>query len=771
MRLAVRTTITAIVGLSLLLAAALSAAAVYLADLEWRQSQAIVDDFEVAIEANGLAQDVQKTAAQVMAVLLAEDAAAARDRSIELQRDLRKVAESRTSLLSRVGAAMSASDKARLSLRIDEFIAYQADTAKLCLELSPKAAIIQANDRATVVNRQNMLADVQRLSQDMLVNAAAMRTSWTIGRRVRLAMQQTVPAATVAIGALVAIMLLRRRNATRQKRRYDVAMNNMPLGICMADENGVLTIVNDRLPAFFGIETDLSGQSIRRLAEEIAASAKLVDQDRAAFMTQFGRLFEAPFPTPFVAELGERQFEIRCHQMDDGGRLIVIDDVTAARRASQKIERLAMFDALTGLSNRFHFRDQLAASIEMCGNGKRTFSLLILDLDAFKEVNDSLGHPAGDRLLCQVADRLKATVGEAGLVARFGGDEFGVILAPTVAPSELDGVCHRLIAAISAPYQIDRHSVVIGASIGTASFPRDAATAEAIVKCADIALYRSKSLGRCCFRHFDLSMQVEAMQRRQIECDLRAAIVKNELELFYQPIVDVRDNRVHTFEALLRWRHPTRGLISPDAFIPIAEETGLIVEIGEWVVERACRDATVWPDDIRVAVNFSPVQFRRCDVVALIARTLAAAGLAPDRLEVEVTEAILIRDAEATCVVFDDLRRLGVRLCLDDFGSGYSSLSYLNKFPFDKIKIDRAFVSDMHNPKSLAVITAITQLAERLNLSLVVEGVESEEQLAILTNRGIHHIQGYLFSRPRPFAELLPVAASACAAPTTGKAA
>ena len=306
----------------------------------------------------------------------------------------------------------------------------------------------------------------------------------------------------------------------------------------------------------------------------------------------------------FTAALGERIFEIRCDEMDEGERLIVIEDVTAARRAAHRIEHLAMFDALTGLPNRAQFNDRLASLIRKCGERGVVFSILSVDLDAFKNVNDTLGHPTGDKLLRLVATRLVAGVREGDLVARFGGDEFVVILAPGPEPRQLEAVCERLIAALSASYDIDGHGVVIGASVGSASFPRDAMTAEALIKSADLALYHAKALGRRCFRRFDMAMQEEANRRRQIETDLRVAIANDELELFYQPIVDSRTRCVNTFEALLRWRHPTRGLISPGLFVPIAEDTGLIVEIGEWALERACRAAATWPSHIRVAVNF-----------------------------------------------------------------------------------------------------------------------------------------------------------------------
>jgi len=769
MRLPVPTKVAVVLGASILISAALSAFASYLGHLERRQTEVIADHYDVALAANALVEDVQKAVAQVMAIMVADDAQAARKKSVALQDDLQDVARRRTDLLAKIGDRMPAAEKSRLSLRIDEFIAYQADTAKLCLELSPRAAIIQANDEATVLNRQRMVSDVRRLSQRMLASVEVARKDAEVGQKIRLGMLQVVPASVVIVGGLVAVASMRRRDAKLQKRRYDVALNNMPLGVCMVDENGLLTVVSDRLATLFGIGSELNGLTVRQLAEEIALATNLAGAERDAFVTRFGRFYHSAMAEPFIAALGERLFEIRFHKMEDGGHLIVIDDVTAARAASQKIERMAMYDCLTGLSNRVRYREQLALTVRECSHYGWSFAILCIDLDAFKEVNDTLGHPMGDKLLCEVADRLTAAVEDDGLVARLGGDEFVVMLAPTRERYDLDPICARLIAAISAPYAIEGHTIAIGASIGAATFPRDALTAESLVKCADLALYRAKGLGRSCYRHFDASMQAEANLRRQIETDLRTAVANGELELFYQPIVDVRTRRANTFEALLRWRHPRRGLISPSVFIPVAEESGLIVEIGAWALDRACRDAAAWPDDMRVAVNVSPVQFRRSDVVALVAQALAVSGLAPERLEVEVTEAILIRDAEATRLVFEHLRRMGVRLALDDFGSGYSSLGYLNKFPFNKIKIDRAFVDDLKNAKSLAVIMAVVQLAERLNLSLVVEGVETEEQLAILRERGIHNVQGFLFSPPRPLAEIAqmlrePVASQSCRA-------
>jgi diguanylate cyclase (GGDEF)-like protein len=754
MRIGLHARIIITLTASLVSAALLWALASTLGEIEQQQTGSIAAAYEVALEADALARDVQGAVAQELAVIVADDVQSARAKSIRLQEDLREVARRRSALLAKIGAGMTDFDKIQLSLRIDEFIAYQADTARLCLQVSPKAAMIQANDEATVANREKMLADVYRLSRQMLASVGTTRAAAEGARRLRVFMLKTVPAAVIIIGGLVAVALLRRRRARQQKKRYDVALNNMPQGICMSDRNGVVTVANRRLGQMFDLGAEPSGLTVRRLAERIAAASRLTGDENIAFVENLSSHFSAQDSTVFTAALGERIFEIRCDGMDEGERLIVIDDVTAARRDARKIERLAMFDALTGLPNRAQFNDRLAALIRKCGERGAAFSILSIDLDAFKTVNDTLGHPAGDKLLRAVAERLGGAVREDDLVARFGGDEFVILLAPGAEPRDINAVCERLIARVSAPYEIDGHAVVIGASVGAASFPRDAVTAEALVKSSDLALYHAKALGRRCFRRFDLAMQEEANRKRQIETDLRSAIANDELELFYQPIVDSRTRCANTFEALLRWRHPAHGLISPSHFIPIAEDTGLIVEIGEWALKRACRDAASWPAHIRVAVNFSPVQFRRGNVPAAVTRALMKAGLRPDRLEVEVTEAILIRDVDATLAVFRQLADMGVRLSLDDFGTGYSSLSYISRFPFHKIKIDRAFVEDLTDPTSLAIISAVRHLAENINLSLVVEGVETDEQLAVLSARGVHNIQGFLFSPPRPHAEI-----------------
>jgi len=548
--------------------------------------------------------------------------------------------------------------------------------------------------------------------------------------------------------------LLSGREARIQKERFDTALNNMSHGLCMVDAKGVLCVVNSRFSALFDIEENLVGRSTRELARKITKAKRLSRLEALAFIAGFERHINKTHTGIFTAMLGERIFDFRCDPMEDGGFVVVVDDVTEPRIASRKIEHMAMFDALTGLANRIQFRNRIQTAIEQMDGRSSEFAVLYIDLDLFKEVNDTLGHPIGDKLLQAVSKRLLASMRDLDLVARFGGDEFLILHDSSSADVDLDRVCERLIATVSAPFVIDDNTIVIGASIGTATAPRDGRSADDIIKNADMALYHAKANGRGCFRHFDPTMDEKAQRKRRIEADLRNAVAHGELELFYQPIVDIRTGRINTFEALLRWRHPTHGLISPTLFIPLAEESGLIVEIGEWALERACQDAMSWPEEIRVAVNFSPVQFRRCNIVDMLLRELSKSGLPANRLEVEVTETIVLQDTEATLRVFQELADFGVRLALDDFGTGYSSLSYLNRFPFHKVKIDRAFIKDLRDPKSLAVISAVMHLARELDLSLVVEGVETNDQLRILSSCGVQEMQGFLFSAPRPLAEI-----------------
>ncbi len=445
--------------------------------------------------------------------------------------------------------------------------------------------------------------------------------------------------------------------------------------------------------------------------------------------------------------------------------LVAIVDVTERKQAEARIAYMAHHDALTGLPNRVLFHERLAdalARVRRAG-GWSGLAVHCLDLDHFKSVNDTLGHPVGDQLLKAVAERLGACVGEEALVARLGGDEFAVIQPLAAGPNAAGELASRLIAVVAAPYEVQGHEVVIGASIGIALAPDDGDTADALLRNADMALYRAKAEGRGTSHFFEPEMDRRIQARRSLELDLRKAFVAGEFELFYQPLVNLGSNAVTGFEALLRWHHPERGMISPAEFIPLAEEIGLIVPLGEWVLRQACSQAATWPGEIKVAVNLSPAQFRSRGVVQAVMSALAHSRLAPERLELEITETVLLGETDANLATLHRLREIGARISMDDFGTGYSSLSYLRSFPFDKIKIDRSFVRELaERPDCVAIVRAVTGLGASLGIATTAEGVETREQLERLRREGCTEVQGFLFSPPRPAGEI------ACLMPERG---
>jgi diguanylate cyclase (GGDEF)-like protein len=380
---------------------------------------------------------------------------------------------------------------------------------------------------------------------------------------------------------------------------------------------------------------------------------------------------------------------------------------------------------------------------------------MCLDLDNFKQVNDTMGHPVGDGLLVAVADRLSACVREVDTVARLGGDEFAIIQLGARQPDDAEVLAARIVAAFLQPFEVGGHQIMTGVSIGVAVAPGDGASYETLMRDADIALYLAKTEGGGRVRFFEAEMDSRIHIRRLLELDLQVAISRKEFELYYQPLVSLITDKIIGFEALLRWHHPVRGLVSPMDFIPVAEETGMIVTIGEWVLHTACFEAENWPDDITVAVNLSPVQFKKGDLVGTVQAALAASGLRPDRLELEITESVFLRDTVGTLTALRQLRAMGIGVALDDFGTGYSSLSYLHSFPFSKIKIDQSFVRDlMTNHESMSIVRAVTGLGKSLGIKTIAEGVETREQLDKLRDKGCDEVQGYFFSRPRPASEV-----------------
>ena len=439
---------------------------------------------------------------------------------------------------------------------------------------------------------------------------------------------------------------------------------------------------------------------------------------------------------------------------DDHGRFLgfrgIGADLTQQRRSEDEINRLARYDSLTGLPNRMMMRRTLEETLQTIRNGSTGCALFLIDLDRFKNVNDTLGHPVGDALLKQVAQRLTTVIGERGQIGRLGGDEFEAVLPGVDDQGVLAQLASRLIQQVSMPYTIDGHTVAIGASVGIAIVPAEGSGVDALVRNADLALYSSKAAGRGTFCFFAPEMHEEAQDRQTLENDLRKAVSNGELRLLYQPVVNAKTEELAGFEALVRWHHPTRGVISPTVFVPLAEESGLILQLGEWVLRTACHEAAAWPENIRVAVNLSPIQFTEPNLPQIVISALAAAQLPPRRLELEITEGVFLVESESTDDRFAQLKQIGVRLALDDFGTGYSSLGYLKKAPFDKIKIDQSFVrgAATQGSRNSAIIRAIVSLAESLGMDTTAEGAETHDELTMIRELGCSHIQGYIFGRP-----------------------
>jgi diguanylate cyclase (GGDEF)-like protein len=436
--------------------------------------------------------------------------------------------------------------------------------------------------------------------------------------------------------------------------------------------------------------------------------------------------------------------------MAGGGAVVLLEDITERRNAEARITHLARYDELTALPNRVNFRDEIERLLAVPHDADQSSALLFIDLDQFKQVNDTLGHPCGDQLLCAVADRLRAMLRPEDFVARFGGDEFVVFQQNIQSAEEAASLARRIVDHLSERYQIENHLVEIGASVGIAMTLPDV-SADTLLKNADMALYRAKADGRgtFCFFRDEMAQTVEA--RRILELDLRKALANEEFELFYQPLVNLKSGRISTCEALLRWNHPVRGTVSPVDIIPIAEDMGLIVDLGRWILRKACMECMKWPESVSVAVNFSPQQFHQRDVLSEVRYALEVSGLPADRLEIEITESALLRNTQSTHDVLSQLRTIGVRISLDDFGTGYSSLSYLNNFPLQKVKIDRSFLEGIDTDRPLTLLRGVARLSADLGMSVVVEGIETNEQLELISAGGtVTEAQGYLFSRPVP---------------------
>jgi diguanylate cyclase (GGDEF)-like protein len=568
----------------------------------------------------------------------------------------------------------------------------------------------------------------------------------------------TAVAAVAVLGlSLLAAMIDRRAKGElhSQKILLDNALANMSQGLCMFDTNGRILLFNQRYVDLM----DRSGMPLQgRLLVDVLRELKAVgewDGDPDEFFADV--LADASAGRTVIKTLGRngRSLRVVDQPMKDGGWVATFEDITEWQAAQEQISHMARHDALTNLPNRTLFREQLEKALRLARRSDQ-LAVLCLDLDHFKDINDSLGHPVGDVLLKEVAQRLGECITEHDTVARLGGDEFAIVqFCSDCDPSAVASLASHVVEKVSAPYEIAGHQLVIGVSIGISLAPEDGKNPDELLKKADLALYRAKEDGRGTYRFFETGMDARAQARRLLELDLRAALKRGEFEVYYQPIRDVAKDVVVSFEALARWNHSLRGMISPANFIPLAEETGLIVPIGEWVLRQACTDAAGWSQDVGVAVNLSPVQFKNPNLVSTVKEALRASGLPAHRLELEITESVLLQNSEATLSVLHELRGFGVRISLDDFGTGYSSLSYLRSFPFDKIKIDRSFVTELATrDDSMAIVRAVTGLGKSLGIVTTAEGVETDAQFDLLRREGCTQAQGYLFSRPRPAADV-----------------
>ena len=540
--------------------------------------------------------------------------------------------------------------------------------------------------------------------------------------------------------------------------QFDTAINNMSQGLCFFDAAHRLIVCNERYVDMYDLPRDRIGPGtplteIVDLRFEVGSFPAMSREEYLHWRTKVAISAE---PTDSIVELRNgHTFKIRHRPMPDGGWVATHEDITEQRRSEVKIEYMAHHDSLTDLANRVLLNERLERALGSRIHREQMVAVHHLDLDQFKAVNDTFGHPAGDKLLKIVADRLRGIVRETDTIARMGGDEFVIVQAPIADPADATALAQRIIGLISEPFDIDGHQAVIGASIGIAVGPGDGLRPDKLLRNADLALYRAKGDGRGTFRFFEPAMDLQMQTRRIMERDLRKALPAGEFELYYQPVVNLASNEISGFEALIRWNHPEKGLIAPAAFIPLAEEIGFIVPMGEWVIRQACATAAQWPGDLHVAVNISAAQFRGPGLMQVIVGALAASGLHPTRLEIEITETVLLQNRETTLAILHQLRALGIRIAMDDFGTGYSSLTYLQCFPFDKIKIDRSFVKDItENTGSLNIVRAVAALANGMGMTATAEGVETREQLDRITSEGCTEMQGYLFSRPLPAQEI-----------------
>jgi diguanylate cyclase (GGDEF)-like protein len=610
--------------------------------------------------------------------------------------------------------------------------------------------------RKSAVDGQDRLGSVRQLDNFPIVIVATTSVSaaladWRDQTRLLIAV------ASLLVLVIAVMLFLIIRQLSLQHHRLDIAVNNMTQSLLLFDSSNRLIVCNQRYIELFGLSPDIvkPGCSFRDLIEHRKQTGSFsgdVDEHCSSVLrnAKLGKLTRNITENP-----DGRSIQVVNQPLAEGGWVTTLEDITERRRAEERNEHLAHYDALTGLPNRVLFQQQLEEALARINPGEQ-LAVLYIDIDEFKRVNDSLGHRIGDELLKSVAKSLSDCLDETDLIARLAGDEFVVVHTAVKDPGDATALVKRIYQSIHQPYECLGHLVTTDASIGIAFASQDdGIDLEQLLKNADLAMYSAKAAGRRTWRFFEPEMNARMKARHLLEIDLRQAIIEGGFEVYYQPVVDLRSNQISGCEALLRWRHPERGMVSPAEFIPVAEETGLINRLGEWVLKTACAEAATWPDNVRLAVNVSPVQFGTDTLVLKIVAALAASGLSARRLELEITEAVLIRDDEAALAILHQLRAVGVRIALDDFGTGYSSLSYLQRFPFDKIKIDRCFVADIEGSGgSSSIVQAVVNIAAARHMTTTAEGVETEQQKASLRALGCTEMQGFLFSPAIPAAAI-----------------
>jgi len=541
------------------------------------------------------------------------------------------------------------------------------------------------------------------------------------------------------------------KKLAEKNRLFNAALDNMTQGLCMFDGNKRLLVCNELYIQMYELSPHLSrpGTPFRSIIEHRIDRGIFAGSDPEEYIQErFAAVEEKEVSTKIQELANGRTIAISHQPMEDGGWVATHQDITDLRRFEAEVNHLVNHDTLTGLPNRTMLRMRLDVALQHLGQGEDV-AVMSLGIDRFKAVNDTLGHPVGDKLLKLVAKRLNSCVRDCDTVARLGSDEFGIVQVGAIQPEDVTILARRICDIIKRPFDIDGQEVVVGASIGISIAPADGVEPHLLLKNAGMALYDAKRHASGSFRFFETGMDSDLNSRRKMDIDLRKALELGQFELHYQPLQNLETGDISGLEALLRRRHPERGFVPPAEFIPLAEEIGLIVPLGEWVIRQSCADASLWPDNIKIAVNVSPVQFRKGNIVPIVMSALGASEIDPRRLELEITESVLLNKSESTLSILHQLRSLGVRIAMDDFGTGYSSLSYLRSFPFDKIKIDGSFIQDLSNSEdALAIVRAVASLGKSLGMTTTAECVETVEQRDYVVKEGYTEIQGYFFSPP-----------------------